>query len=70
VKLHTPEKSVLIDISAIKPDPAGLLIEGKIMNAMPMKAVLTAAEARQGLKLLSGPVLWRVLTMLIRGKAK
>jgi hypothetical protein len=69
VKLHTPEKTVLIDISTVKSDPAGLLIEGKIMGALPMRAILTPGEARRGLRLLSGAVLLRIVSMLWRGKS-
>ena len=40
MKLYTPEQTDLIDVTAVGPHPDGLLIEGKIMGVMPMKAVL------------------------------
>jgi hypothetical protein len=70
MKLHTPEKSLLLDVTSVKPVPAGLLIEGKIMGAMPMKAILTPLEMRQGLRLLKAPVIFRILRMLIWPKRR
>lgn len=68
MKFYTPDKTVLMDISAVKPHPDGVLIEGRIMGAMPMKAVLRAGELRGGLRLLSVKLCWRLLGMLLRGK--
>ena len=46
MKLFTPEKIELLVVTAVAPCADGLLIEGKIMGAMPMKAVLRPAELR------------------------
>lgn len=68
MKLYTPDKSLLIEVSSVKEHSDGLLIEGKIMGTMPMKAVLKAEEARAALKLLSWGVVWKGFAMLLRGK--
>ena len=64
MKLFTPEKIELIDIKAVEPVPDGLAIEGQIMGAMPMKAVLTPAELRRAFRLLGPSVLFKLLRML------
>lgn len=66
MKLYTPEKTELIDVSAIRPHADGLLIEGKIMGAIPMKAVLLPRELRSALRLLSFRVFLTLVAMLFR----
>lgn len=68
MKLQTPDKSELIEIESISRFENGLLIEGMIMGAMPMKAVLTPAQLRRGLRFANLSVIFRVLAMLIRGR--
>jgi hypothetical protein len=53
MKLYTPEGSVLMEIEAIEPGNDALLIRGKIMGTMPMKAQLRASEVRRGLRFVS-----------------
>lgn len=65
MKFYTPEKTDLIDVTAVRPHPDGLLIEGKIMGAMPMKAVLRPHELRAGLRLLTPRTIWSLLRMLL-----
>ena len=65
MKFYTPEKTDLIDVTAVRPHPEGLLIEGKIMGAMPMKAVLRPRELRAGLRFLTGRVIWTLFQMLV-----
>jgi hypothetical protein len=65
MKFYTPEKTDLIEVTAVRPHPDGLLIEGKIMGAMPMKAVLRPRELRAGLRFLSGRTMWTLLRMLV-----
>ncbi len=64
MKLYAPDKSMLMDISAIKVHPDGLLIEGKIMGAMPMKAVLRPEELRSAFKLADRKVAKRLMLMM------
>jgi hypothetical protein len=64
MKFFTPEKTDLIEVTAVRPHPDGLLIEGKIMGAMPMKAVLRPRELRAGLRFLTPQTIWTLLRML------
>ena len=66
MKLYTPDNSELIEISAVVPSPDGLVIEGTIMGAMPMKAVLKPAELRHGFRLLTFRSALAVILMLFR----
>lgn len=70
MKFYTPEKTVLMDITSVKPHPDGLLIEGKIMGAMPMKAILRPEEMRNAFKLMNRALYLKVLRMLLRRKPK
>ncbi len=65
MKFYTPEKTDLIEVTAVRPHPDGLLIEGKIMGAMPMKAVLRPRELRAGLRFFSPQTVWTLLRMLL-----
>ena len=66
MKLFTPEKIELLVVTSVAPCPEGLLIEGKIMGAMPMKAVLRPAELRAALKFASLKNIFAILGMLLR----
>jgi hypothetical protein len=64
MKFYTPEKTVLMEITAVKPHADGLMIEGKIMGTMPMRAVLRPDELRAGFSLLSWPTFKALAAML------
>lgn len=66
MKFYGPDKSLLIDVQAIKPHPEGIVIEGKIMGAMPMKAVLRPGEMRGVFRLLSWALIAQVFRMFFR----
>ena len=66
MKLYTLDKSVLMDVTSVKPHEQGVLIEGKIMGTMPMKTVLRPGELRAGFKFLSFGLVWTIVTMLFR----
>jgi hypothetical protein len=66
MKFFTPERAELIVITAVDPHPEGLIISGKIMGAMPMKAVLTPAQLRAGFKFLSVKLVMTLIGMLFR----
>ena len=70
VKLFGVDETVLIEITAVKPHTQGLMIEGKIMGAMPMKAFLHADEMRAGLGLLKWSVIKAALGMFFRRMPK
>lgn len=69
MKLYTPDKSLLIDVSAVKTHPEGLMLEGKIMGAMPMKAILRPEELRAGFGFLSFSLVLKALKMLVFGRS-
>lgn len=66
MKLYTPEATELIDVTSIHSHPAGLLIEGRIMGAMPMKAVLRPRELRSAIGLLGPRTILTLIAMLFR----
>lgn len=66
MKVFTPDKSELMEISAIYRDKGNLVISGKIMGSMPMKAVIRPQDARNGLKLLDAKTFAYLLTFLFR----
>lgn len=51
MKLYSPDKSELMDVSSIERDGSDLVIKGKVFGAMPMTARLRPEEARKALKL-------------------
>ena len=50
MRFFTPEGGELIEIMNVAPERNRVVIQGKIMGAMPMKAVLTPEQLRQGFK--------------------
>ncbi|MHC8378414.1 hypothetical protein ACYZT3_21145 [Pseudomonas sp. MDT1-16] len=66
MKLFTLDKTILMDVTAVRKHEQGILIEGKIMGTMPMKTVLRPEELRSALKFASPGLIWTLLTMLFR----
>jgi hypothetical protein len=66
MKLYTSEHTDLMEVQAIEPTAEGLVIDGQIMGAMPMKALLTPAELRRGLRFLTPRLVFACLGMLFR----
>ena len=66
MKLFTPDNIELLVVTSLSPDAEGLLIVGKIMGAMPMKAVLRPAELRKSLRLLSVRTILALIGMLFK----
>ena len=66
MKIYTPDKSELMDVSSIRYENSHLIVSGKIMGSMPMKAVIRPQDARQGLKLLDLKTFLFLLTFLFR----
>jgi len=69
MKLYSPDKSLLIEVRAVKPTPEGLVVEGKIMGSMPMKALIVPTELRSGMKLLSARLILHAMKMLVTGRS-
>jgi hypothetical protein len=66
MRLFTPEGSELIEVLTVAPEPNRVVVHGKIMGAMPMKAVLTPEQLRQGFKFLTPRLIFTLITMLFR----
>lgn len=66
MKLFTPEKAELLNVTTIAPHRDGLIIHGRIMGAMPMKAVLTPQELRRAFQLFGPKLYWTLFLMLFR----
>jgi hypothetical protein len=62
MKLYTPDGAVLMEIEAIEPGRDSVLIRGRIMGTMPMKAQLRAAELRRGVRFLN----WKLARFALR----
>ena len=66
MRFYTPDKTELIVIKSIQPHKDGLIIEGTIMGAMPMKAILRPEELRRVFGLLSLRTIFTAIAMLFR----
>lgn len=66
MKLFSPDKSELMDVSSIERDGADLVIRGKVFGAMPMTARLRPEEARKALKLVDLRTALFILTLPFR----
>jgi hypothetical protein len=66
MKLFTPEKVELLNVTAIAVHRDGIIIHGRIMGAMPMKAVLTPQELRRTFKLFGPKLYWTLFAMLFK----
>jgi len=66
MKLFTPDNTELLEVTAIAPHADGLQVEGTIMGAMPMKAILRPADLRSGFRFLGPRLVWAVISMLFR----
>lgn len=69
MKLVTTENSDLMEVSAIEIEDGKVVVSGTIMGAMPLRAVVTGAELRKGLKLVSLGTIWQIIKIFIAGKA-
>ena len=70
MKFFTPEKSELIEITKVETHAEGLVIHGKIMGTMPMKAVLTGPQLRSGFRFARPRIIWTLVKMLFRRTGK
>jgi hypothetical protein len=66
MKLFTPEKAELLNVTAVAAHRDGIIIHGRIMGAMPMKAVLTPQELRRTFQLFGPKLYWTLLLMLFK----
>ncbi len=66
MKLYSPDKSELMEVSAIERNGNDLVIKGKVFGSMPMTAKLRPAEARKALKLIDFKTALFLLTLPFR----
>ena len=66
MKIMSPDKSELMEISSVYQDAGNLVISGKIMGSLPMKAVIRPQDARNGLRLLNLRLILFLSTFLFR----
>jgi hypothetical protein len=67
MKLYATDNSELMDISKIYNDSNNLIVEGTIMGAMPIRAVVKPVEMRRALRLMSNKTKWSAFSMLFKG---
>ena len=67
MKLFTTDNTELMDIAAITARGRNLLVEGTIMGAIPVRAVLKPAELRAALGCMSFKTMCMAALMLFRG---
>lgn len=66
MKLYTTDNSELMEVFRIYPENGNLMVEGTIMGAMPVKAVVKPAEVRRALGLMSFKTMFFAFLMLFR----
>ena len=66
MKLQTGDNSELMEVRALRTEGNCLIVEGTIMGAMPIQAVLRPAELRAGFKLLNLRIVLFIVGMLFR----
>jgi hypothetical protein len=67
MKLYTMDNSELMDITSIKAEGRNLIVQGTIMGALPVRAVVKPAEIRLALRLMSPATMFKAFLMLFRG---
>ncbi|SCW78036.1 hypothetical protein SAMN02927924_02852 [Sphingobium faniae] len=66
MQLRTIDNDSLMDVKALRVEGDDLVIEGRIMGALPIQAVLSPDQARAALKLLDVKTVLFLLTLLFR----
>ncbi|MEJ2410271.1 MAG: hypothetical protein P8Y58_01940 [Novosphingobium sp.] len=66
MQLKTIDSDALMDVKALRRDGDNLVIEGRIMGALPIQAMLTPDQARAALKLIDFKTVLFLLTILFR----
>jgi hypothetical protein len=67
MKLYAKDNSELMDITKIYKDSNNLVVEGTIMGAMPIRAIVKPVEMRRALGLMSAKTKMSAFFMLFRG---
>jgi len=67
MKLYANDNSDLMEIAKIYPENGNLIVEGTIMGAMPIRAIVKPVEVRKALGLMSLKTMFFAFLMLFRG---
>lgn len=67
MKLYSSDNSNLLEVQRIFRSECDLIVEGVILDSMPIQAKLKPSEVRRALRMMSFGTLWFVLTMIFRG---
>jgi hypothetical protein len=67
MRLYSTDNSELMEISLIRGAGTNLLVEGTIMGAIPIRAIVKPAELRRAMRLMSARTKWHAFLMLFRG---
>lgn len=66
MQLRTTDNESLMDVRGLVQEGNNLVIDGRIMGALPIRAVLTPDQARAALKLINFKTFLFLLTILFR----
>ncbi len=67
MKLYATDNSDLMEIASIYSKDGNLIVEGTIMGAMPIRAIVKPAEIRKAIGLMSPGTMFSAFLMLFRG---
>ena len=68
MKLFTTDHSELMEVTSIKTEGNAVIVNGTIMGAMPIKAVVSGTEMRKALGLVDRHTVWQIIKIFLRGK--
>ena len=67
MKVRNTDGSVLMEVTKLSKDGHNLVVDGVLMDSMPVRCVVTPSDVRSALPLLfHWSTLWLLLTILIR----
>ena len=66
MKLYAFDNSNLMEVTKIYPDGGNLVIEGFIMGAMPIRAIIKPAEVRKASKMMSAKTKLHAAKMMFK----
>lgn len=70
MKLLTKTGDEMIQVRTVEAAQEGVVMDVTVMRSMQMSVVLTPAELRKGLSMLSFSLIWGVIRMLFRRQSK
>lgn len=68
MKLVTSKQSELMEVTAVRVEGDCIIIDGTIMGAMPIQAVVTGTELRKGYSMLSAGTISKIVKIFFAGK--